>query len=233
MTLSELPELFSLAAKYKLRLVGTHVYLGTDITLDDMLAGIEKTLEISNQFPDLEFVDVGGGFPVDPARFDFEIYRHRVTAMFEAYSAHRGRSIKMVIEPGRALFGNSGYFYATVTDIKERADRYIVCCDASATLIPRAMFYEDYNPVKPANLESCDFFDKPVDIVGATTYSRDFLSKDLHFPRINVGDRIVFERAGSYCYSMIIRFLGQALPPEYLRTVNGGVELIRSGERFF
>ncbi|WNG29198.1 hypothetical protein F0U62_38300 [Cystobacter fuscus] len=229
---SELPALFELASRHGLRLTGTHVYLGTDIALKDILQGIEKTLALSDRFPGLEFIDLGGGFPIDPERFDFEAYKKTVSALFEDYSRKRGRSIKMIIEPGRSLFGQSGTFFTTVTDVKERPNRIIVCCDASASLIPRAMFYEDYNPVTVPGGEGKALFDKPVDIVGSTTYSRDFLAKGISLPRVEVGEQLIFGQAGSYCYSMITRFLGQALPPEILRTVGGQFEIIRPGESF-
>ena len=94
------------------------------------------------------------------------------------------------------------------------------------------MFYEDYNPVSPAIVLGAPTFDKPVDVVGATTYSRDFMSRGVALPRVSVGDWLHFDHAGSYCHSMITRFLGQDLPPEYLARADGTVDLIREGEHF-
>jgi len=231
---SELPEVFAIARKYNLKLIGTHVYLGTDVTsLEDLLAGVDKTLELSDHFEDLEFVDLGGGFPIQEERFDFEQYKHAISERLENYSIKRGRSIHMVLEPGRAVFGNTAFFCAQVTDVKERPDRYLVCLNASATLIPRAMFYEDYNPVSVLRSSATGEFDKPVDIVGSTTYSRDFIGRKVQLQRVNPGDWLKLHCAGSYCYAMITRFLGQAMPPEFLIRSNGGIEVIREGESFF
>lgn len=231
---SELPEVFAIARKYNLKLIGTHVYLGTDVTsLEDLLAGVDKTLELSDHFEDLEFVDLGGGFPIQEERFDFEQYKHAISERLEKYSRKRGRSIHMVLEPGRAVFGNTAFFCAQVTDVKERPDRYLVCLNASATLIPRAMFYEDYNPVSVLRSSATGEFDKPVDIVGSTTYSRDFIGRKVQLQRVNPGDWLKLHCAGSYCYAMITRFLGQAMPPEFLIRSNGAIELIREGESFF
>lgn len=231
---SEFEEIFAIAAEYGLKLNGTHVYLGTDVTLlDDLLAGIDRTLELSDRFPDLEFIDAGGGFPIEAARFDFQTYKHAITDRLNAYSARRGRAIKLILEPGRSMFGSTASFYAQVTDVKARPDRYLVCVNASATLIPRAMFYEDYNPVSIVRGESAGGFDLPVDIVGCTTYSRDFISKNADLERVEVGDWIALRNAGSYCYAMITRFLGQAMPPEYLLRRNGDLEPIRAGESYF
>jgi hypothetical protein len=50
---------------------------------------------------------------------------------------------------------------------------------------------------------------------------------------VNPGDWLKLHCAGSYCYAMITRFLGQAMPPEFLIRSNGGIEVIREGESFF
>ncbi|MBZ5521680.1 MAG: hypothetical protein LAP21_05415 [Acidobacteriia bacterium] len=231
---SELPEIFAIAKKYNLKLAGTHVYLGTDVTsLEDLLAGTDKTLLLSDHFPDLEFIDLGGGFPLQEERFDFETYKTAIAERVEAYSRKRGRPIHLVLEPGRAVFGNTTFFCTQVTDVKERPDRYLVCVNGSATLIPRAMFYEDYNPVSVVRESTTEKFDKPVDVVGGTTYSRDFIAKNVQLPRLKPGDWLKFDYAGSYCYSMITRFLGQSFPPEFLMHRDGTIEVIREGESFF
>lgn len=212
---------------------GSHVYIGTDIvSVDEMVAGIERALELSDRFPDLAYVDVGGGFPLDETRFDFDDYNARITALMSDFSKRRGRPIRLVIEPGRAMFGNAARFYAQVTDVKRREGHYFVCVDASASMIPRAMFYEDYNPVRVMTngAGARPDFDQPVDIVGNTTYSRDFLARRQTIPQVEIGDWIEFSQAGSYCYSMITRFLGQTFPPEYLAERCGALTLIRPGD---
>jgi diaminopimelate decarboxylase len=94
------------------------------------------------------------------------------------------------------------------------------------------MFYEDYNPLRVAGAEGRRPFARPVDVAGATTYSRDYLTRKVELAEVSPGDLLVFGNAGSYCYSMITRFLGQSLPPEYLLRCDGRLELIRPGENF-
>jgi diaminopimelate decarboxylase len=49
-------------------------------------------------------------------------------------------------------------------------------------------------------------------VVGRTTFSRDILAV-CRLPRnAEVGDILVFEDAGAYCWSMASRFLGQPEP---------------------
>jgi diaminopimelate decarboxylase len=230
---AEIKEALAIADRYQLKLTGTHVYLGTNvIEYSDLVEGINKTLALSDYFPDLNFVDFGGGFPVEEEKFDFNRYSDFITERMSAYSLKRGRTIQLILEPGRAMFGNTASFYAQVTDIKTRPDHYLVCVNASATLIPRAMFYEDYNPVSTIN-QNEEVFDKPVDVVGNTTYSRDFMAKKINLPCVNIGDWLRFDLAGSYCYSMITSFLGQELPSEYLISNDNHIKTIRSAESYF
>ncbi len=233
---SEIDEIKAIAKRYNLTIDGTHVYLGTDvISLDELLDGVRQTLLLSDAFEDLRIVDLGGGFPLEKRRFDFDRYKVEITRLLEAYSKTRGRAIELILEPGRSMFGDAGHFYCQITDIKERPDRFILNCNASASLIPRSIFYEDYNPVAPVDGqdEKEAFYDKPVDIVGSTTYSRDYMAKNIEFPLREVGDWIRFDNAGSYCYSMITRFLGQAMPDEYLLLKEGTTIKIRQGDQFF
>ncbi len=229
----ELDEALQACRDLGLTATGSHVYIGTDIvSVDEMMAGVERALDLSDRFPDLTYVDVGGGFPLDETLFDFDDYNARITAMMADFSKRRGRAIHLVIEPGRAMFGNAARFYAQVTDVKKREGHYFVCVDASASMIPRAMFYEDYNPVRVISNggDPRPDFDQPVDVVGNTTYSRDFLARRQNIPQVEIGDWLEFAQAGSYCYSMITRFLGQTYPPEYLVDGSGALTLIRPGD---
>jgi diaminopimelate decarboxylase len=188
---------------------------------------------VAMAFPDLEYVDLGGGFPVDDQgrmQFDYQDYAQRISALFEEYSRKRNRSIKLILEPGRSLFGDTAVFCSRVIDVKERQDRIFACCDASISLLPRSMFYGEFHAVSVLAKEDAPLEDKPVEIVGNTTYSRDYLGKNLRLPRLEVGDVLVFKNAGSYCYSMMSHFLGQRWPAEVLIDHERQPRIIRSRE---
>ncbi|MCP2259329.1 diaminopimelate decarboxylase [Streptoalloteichus tenebrarius] len=228
----EFDDIRAVADKYRLTITGTHVYLGTNIvSLDTMMAGVQRTLDLSDAFPDLTYVDLGGGFPVtdDGAEdFDYAEYDRRISDLFARYSARRGRDIRMVLEPGRALFGDTAVFCTSVLDVKERPDRFLACVDASATLMPRSLFYGDFHRVDLLAAEGRPDSDRPTDVVGSTTYSRDFLARGTQLPRLAVDDVLVFANAGSYSFSMITQFLGQDAPCEVLVGGDGDLRLIRA-----
>jgi diaminopimelate decarboxylase len=229
---TELEQARAIAEKYDLSIVGTHVYLGTNIvSLPTMLEGVQRTLELSNIFPDLTYVDLGGGFPVsgdDIPEFDYAEYDKQIREMFVKYSAMRGRQIKLVLEPGRALFGDTAVFCTSVLDVKERPDRYLACVDASATLMPKSLFYGEFHGVEVIGKQDQPTEGKPTDVVGSTTYSRDFLAKGDLLPATQVDDVLAFHNAGSYGYSMITQFLGQDSPCEVLVAKDGSTRLLRA-----
>ena len=54
-----------LARKFKLKINGIHSHIGTGIfTPEPMLEAMEMILNIAKDFPDLEFIDFGGGFGI-------------------------------------------------------------------------------------------------------------------------------------------------------------------------
>lgn len=233
-TEAELPELLRTAASRKLRLTGTHAYLGTNIpSADLMLKGVERALSLSSRFPDLEYVDLGGGFPavLDPSSaFDFNRYNVEVSALFTEFSRRQGRPIRMVLEPGRALLADAAFFCASLVDVRERPDRIIATCDASVSLFPRPLINGEFHPARWLESRQGEDGGKPVDIAGSTTYSNDYLARNVQLPKPHSGDVVVFELAGSYCFSMMSRFLGQAWPCEALFRADGTLTEIRCRE---
>ena len=222
----EFDEVKKIAKEYNIIINGLHVYLGTHIVNYEYLQeSIKKTIEVSKKIEHLEFIDFGGGFPVQGMNnlyFDYKKYDEFITKEMNALSDYFNRSIQLIIEPGRALFGECGTFYATILDVKEREDKFLICCDSSTSVFPRPMFYQEYHDVKPLNQDiETNTYKKPVSIVGHTTFSKDYFIKDLtNFKIQKEGNRLMFLYAGGYCFSMITNFLGQEIPDEWLLTGN-------------
>lgn len=231
---SEFPEVRRIADLFGITVVGVHVYLGTDIAdYRYLVTGTEQVLSVAEEFPDLQYVDLGGGFPTEGLNgihFDYPSYGAAITDIFTRYSEKRGRSIKMILEPGRSLFGDSAIFCTSVVDLKERADRLIVGCDGSVSQFPRPLMYDEYHPIFVDSKAGVSPQAKLCDVVGNTTYSRDYLAKGVHLPPLALGDILCLEHAGSYCFALTTQFLGQFAPPEVLVRLNGKIEVIRERE---
>ncbi len=200
------------------RIIGLHLYVGTDIMeVDYFISCYEVLWGYARLFPNLEYLNLGGGFSVPEqgdATFDMEDYGHQVSRLMREQSRTLGREIRLALEPGRIIGGRAGYFFCKVTDVKLRGDHQFIGVDASSTQFPRPLFYPDTVSHPVAILRGACTVVGPVresSVYGCSTYSRDFLARDTSLPPVQIGDWVVLGHAGSYCASARTEFLG--FPP--------------------
>ncbi|MDA3862570.1 MAG: hypothetical protein PF689_01735 [Deltaproteobacteria bacterium] len=200
---------------------GLHLYLGTDI-ID--VAYFEECYShicaLADLFPNLEYLDFGGGFGVttsDGRTFDIKAYGKAVTRLMNKVSQRRNRKIQLILEPGRIIGGEAGWFVAKVVDIKIRGKKQYVGIDASTAQFSRPLMYPDsaYHPLSVLDKDICNS-DKEFEtsVYGCSTYSRDFFVQDIPLPRLKQDDIVVFAHAGSYSASSFTTFLGFEEPEE-------------------
>jgi diaminopimelate decarboxylase len=197
------------------QIAGLHLYVGTDLV--DLLyfeECYEALVCLARRFPGLWFVDFGGGFglPRDEVEaFPFRRYRGYVAALMERLSRDLGRSIRLLLEPGRIIGGEAGHFACRVTDVKWRNGTQLVGVNGSSAQFPRPLFYpgDAHHPVTVILADGRRPTPPiPSAVYGCSTYSRDFLARDAALPGVAVGDLVVFGHAGSYCASAHTSFLG-------------------------
>jgi diaminopimelate decarboxylase len=200
------------------RICGLHLYLGTDLTdLSYFEECYRQLARLATHFPGLRYLDFGGGFGVEGegnGAFDFEAYGQLVTAVMEQANRTLGRRLRLILEPGRVLAADAGYFVCRVDDVKLRENRQLVGVNASVAQFPRPLFYPDeaFHPVALLTLEGQTREGVvPSAVYGCSTYSRDFLAAEVLLPEAQLGDLVVFGQAGAYCASAQTAFLG--FPP--------------------
>ncbi len=204
-------------------ILGLHIYVGTNITdISYFLECYSQIVKLAEWFPDLRFLDFGGGFGLSEGsskEFDMKTYGHNVLALMNQVSEKTGRQIKLILEPGRIIGGDAGYFICKVVDIKGRGSNQFIGVNASSVQFPRPLFYPDsaFHPVSILrNNESLNGEFKHVStIYGCSTYSRDFLAQNILLPQVSVGDLVVLGYAGSYCATAHTSFLGFPRVEEY------------------
>ncbi len=215
------PEMKSLKGNPKV--MGLHLYVGTDIMdVDYFIECYKKLGGFAGWYPQLEYLDVGGGFGIedDDLSFDFDVktYGEKVSSFMNEINAQVGKELTLILEPGRIFGGKSGYFACKVVDIKWRQKHQIAGVNASVSQFPRPLFYPD-TAVHPVAVIDSSGNQKPKEeilssIHGCSTYSRDFLAKNVCTGRMSPGDIVVFGHAGSYCASSYTEFLGFPKPEE-------------------
>lgn len=214
-------EIRQIADKSKIK--GLHLYAGTDITDIDYFINCYKILiEISDDFPELEYLNFGGGFGVSEeggASFNFSEFDTQITRLMNHVSKEKGKSIKLILEPGRIIGGLSGYFVCYVTDIKIRGDKQLVGLNASTVQFSRPLLYPEKarHPIGIIRngVQILSEKTKLTTIFGCSTYSRDIFTNNAELPELEIGDTIVFGNAGSYSASSYMQFLGFPKPEEF------------------
>lgn len=202
---------------------GLHIYVGTDVFDTNYFIDCYKELiDMAVDFPKLEYLNLGGGFGVEEngdKQFDFSEYNIRVSELMSGFSRHRGSNIRLILEPGRIIGGQAGFFVCNVTDIKKRAENRLVGVNASTVQFSRPLLYPETanHPVviirQGVQLSSESLY--PTTIYGCSTYSRDIFSNKVQLPEVEIGDIVVLGNAGSYSASSYCQFLGFPKPEEY------------------
>jgi len=221
----ELPAALAIAAAAGLRITGLHVYAGTNtLRSQRFLECLDRAIAASDVLPDLESLDIGGGFgiPYREGQRSLDLARlgAEVTRRIEALSARRGRPIRLLAEPGRMLVAEAGLLLTTVVSIKERGGRRYVGVDTTVGNIVVESVYHPYHRVVAVAPRGPDS-PLPTDVCGNTTHSRDYLGRSLRLPELRPGDVLALLDVGAYGYAMSSHFLNRPRPAEVV--LDGGV----------
>ena len=198
-----------------LNITGLHIYVGTDIiNYDYFFECYRSLLSFCKLFPNLQIIDLGGGFGVNKNGgfpFNVEQYGERLKIMIQEVSEKLGRELRLLLEPGRIIGSEAGYFASLVTDIKNRQDKQLIGINASTTQFPRPLFYPEkaIHPIAIFRNGSLTNGTKVIsNVYGCSTYSRDYFLKNANVSKVEIGDWVIFGNAGSYCATAYTHFLG-------------------------
>jgi len=223
-TPAELEAAVGIARNGSLRLTGLHMYSGTNtLRASRFLAGLDRLIAASARLPDLEYVDLGGGFGVayrhGQPPLDLQRIGAEVTLRMEALSAERGRRVRLLLEPGRTVVATAGTLLVTVVSVKERGGRRYVGVDSTVGNIVVESVYHPFHRIEAVAPRGGDL-DIPTDVCGNTTHSRDFLARSSRLPTLHPGDLLALRDVGAYGYAMSSHFLNRPRPAEVV--VDGG-----------
>lgn len=151
----------------------------------------------------LEYVNVGGGFGVDytgAGRFDLDRLAEGLAA-----AAALAPAARLVVEPGRLLAAEAGWYAAEVLDLKRVHGRWFAVLRGGTHhfRLPAAWGYSHPFTVLPVDRWEYPFprpevRDTAVDVVGELCTTRDVLARGQPVARLRVGDVLVFGRTGAY-----------------------------------
>jgi len=168
----------------------------------------------------LAVVNVGGGFGVSytsAERFDLATFARELVGLRLPAGA------RLVVEPGRYLAAEAGWYAAEVLDLKRTHGRWFAVLRGGTHhfRLPAAWGYSHPFAVLPVDAwphpyPRPEVRDVPVDAVGELCTPRDVLTRGQPVARLRVGDVLVFGRTGAYGWEISHHDFLRHDPPAFL-----------------
>ena len=188
------------ARRRNIEVVGVDCHIGSQLTeispFVDAAGRVRLLVEkLLRKGMPIRLVDIGGGLGIT--------YRQYADAVVRAFS---GRSVTLVLEPGRVLGGNAGIMLTRVLYTKNspgpavKSGKRFLTVAAAMNDLARPSLYGSYHAVVPVGRVPAKR--AVADVVGPVCESGDFLAKDRMLPLYRSGDLLAIMSAGAYGFSM-------------------------------
>lgn len=227
----QIGDIKSILSKTGLKVEGLHIHIGSDVKDAESFVKVADMLfDIALQFPDLTFLDLGGGFKInykpEDKKADINELGRLLSASFNQFCQTYGRNLSLIFEPGKYLVSEAGYFFTQVNVVKQTPYVLFAGVDSGFNHLIRPMFYDAYHHI--TNCSNPDGALLTYDIVG-NICETDTFAKQRELPEIKEGDILCFHNAGAYGYTMASNYNSRPRPAEAL-FMDGGLHLIRRKE---
>ncbi len=218
---------------YKMKITGLHMHTGSDILdVEVFLRGLDILLETAEDFPDLEYIDMGSGFKVaykeNDITTDIDALGEQVSERFNEFCASYGRDLTLVFEPGKYLVSESGTFLASVSVLKTTPTAVFAGLNSGMNHLIRPMFYEAYHHI--TNISNPTGVARIYNVVGYICET-DTFGANRKLSEVRENDVLAFQNAGAYSFMMSSNYNSRFRPAEVL-VYEGKDYLIRKRETF-
>jgi diaminopimelate decarboxylase len=231
-------ELKAILTRYELHLVGINQHIGSlFLTADSYIEAATFLLSFAESFPELEFIDFGGGFGIpyhkelEEKPLDLRILGGLLQATIYNWIAKNKRQITIKLEPGRFIVAECGVLLGQVHATKRNGEKRYVGTDIGFNVLIRPAMYNSHHDIEVySSVQRNSSTTEPVTIVGNICETGDIIAKDRNLPPIMEGDIIGILDSGAYGTVMSSNYNCRLKPAEVLITSNGDDVLIRKRE---
>lgn len=232
---SFIPEVKRILEKYDLKLIGINQHIGSLFMEGSPYAeGVKSLLSIAENFENLEFIDMGGGFGVpyhkqdSEERLDLALLGQELDSIISGWVKSYGREVHFKIEPGRYIPAESSVLLGTVNAVKMNYGVKYIGTDLGFNVMARPVMYDSHHDIEVYRGDNI-FSEKMecVTIVGNICESGDIMAHGRVLPEIFEGDILGILDAGAYGSVMSSNYNNRLRPAEVLIKENGDVSLIR------
>jgi diaminopimelate decarboxylase len=211
-----------------LRITGMDCHIGSQLTENSpFIAAVEKVLVLVDTLAEegirLEHLDLGGGLGIR--------YKDETPPAIAEYAAAlldalRGRSEKLILEPGRVLVGNAGVLLTRVEYLKHGEEKNFAIVDAAMNDLMRPALYDAYHNILPVSHEK--HVSQSYEVVGPICETGDFIGHERNLA-IAPESLLAVLSVGAYGMSMSSNYNTRPRAAEVMVDGNS-VHLIRERE---
>lgn len=228
-------ELKSILREFNLQLTGLNQHIGSlFMTPESYIDAASFLLSYAMNFPELQFVDFGGGFGIpyhkgdNEKSLDLKQLGLNLQNVVDDFIRKTGRCITVKIEPGRFTVAECGVLLGKVHAIKQNGESLYAGTDIGFNVLIRPALYDSYHDIEiyrdsPAK----DSVMQEINIVGNICETGDVLAKNRMLPQFFENDIIGIMDAGAYGMVMSSNYNCRLKPAEVLINQSGDDILIR------
>ena len=194
----------------KLKLIGLHFHIGSQITDLTTFKGLcLRVNEIQEWFYDrqiiVDHINVGGGLGIDYENPNQNLIPNfkNFFKLFNDFIALRPQQ-QLHFELGRSIVGQCGTLITRVLYVKKGVNTDFAIVDAGMTELIRPALYQAVHSIE--NLTSTSEEIKRYDVVGPICESSDCFGKALLLPITKRGDLIAINSCGAYGEAMASQY---------------------------
>ena len=208
-----------------------HQHTGSEIKESSTFLEVaELIFAAAKNFPDLQSIDLGGGFKV-PYRegekgTDMSLVGTAISERFNRFCNEYGRQLELIFEPGKFLVAECGMLFVEVNVVKHNPSVSFAAVGSGLNHLVRPMMYGSYHEI--VNVSNPLKNKKLYNVVGYICETDNF-AEDRELPEIMAGDVLGIRNAGAYCFSMASHYNSRVLPAEVM-LYDGKDYLIRRRE---
>jgi diaminopimelate decarboxylase len=214
--LDYLDEIAEMENKKNIIIEGIHSHTGSDIVeLDNFQEAFKKIFLVAKKFKNVKILNFGGGLKIPYFEGDSKTnilnLSNSIKKLINDNSFVTENNLKIILEPGKFLVGESGYFLTKVNYVKKTPNKVFVQLNSGFNHFIRPIFYDSYHEI--INITNPNDKEYEYDVVGYVCEQDNFALKR-KISNVRKGDILCFKNAGAYCSSMSSNYNSRIKPAE-------------------
>lgn len=214
--LDYLDEIAEMENKKNIIIEGIHIHTGSDIVeLNNFQEAFKKIFLVAKKFKNVKILNFGGGLKIPYFEGDSKTnilnLSNSIKKLINDNSFVTENNLKIILEPGKFLVGESGYFLTKVNYVKKTPNKVFVQLNSGFNHFIRPIFYDSYHEI--INITNPNDKEYEYDVVGYVCEQDNFALKR-KISNVRKGDILCFKNAGAYCSSMSSNYNSRIKPAE-------------------